>query len=161
MRPATVHDVAAAVSAETGEPLGAFKLHRLVYYCQAWHLVWEGRVLFPERIEAWASGPVVPALYEKHRGSYVVTAWPDGDPGRLSAAERESVHAVVGAYGRLSYRQLRFLACGEAPWREARTGLAVGERGSSEIDRKRMLDFYTKLEADSEAVYVDGLGTAI
>ena len=85
MRSATVHDVAAAVPAEAGEPLGAFKLHRLVYYCQAWHLVWEWRTLFPERIEAWASGPVVPALYEKHRGSYVVTAWPDGDPGRLSA----------------------------------------------------------------------------
>ncbi|MGW0920666.1 Panacea domain-containing protein [Streptomyces sp. NPDC002755] len=54
----------------------AMKLQKLVYYCQAWHLVWEGRALFPEAIRAWASGPVCPAVYELHQG-------PLRDRGRL------------------------------------------------------------------------------
>jgi hypothetical protein len=30
----------------------AMKLQKLIYYCQAWHLAWEGRALFPEAIQA-------------------------------------------------------------------------------------------------------------
>lgn len=48
------------------------KLQKLVYYCQAWHLVWDGRPMFPEEIQAWASGPVCPAPYEVHRGVFTV-----------------------------------------------------------------------------------------
>lgn len=33
--------------------------HKLAYYVQGWHVTWEGVPLFPERIEAWAHGPVV------------------------------------------------------------------------------------------------------
>lgn len=36
----------------------AMKLQKLDYYCQAWHLAWEGRAFFPEAIQAWASEPV-------------------------------------------------------------------------------------------------------
>ncbi|WP_340375862.1 type II toxin-antitoxin system antitoxin SocA domain-containing protein [Streptomyces sp. SS7] len=49
------------------------KLQKLVYYCQAWHLAWEGRALFPEAIQAWASGPV-PEIYELHQGYFTVQA---------------------------------------------------------------------------------------
>ena len=52
----------------------AMKLQKLVYYCQAWHLAWEGRALFPEAIQAWASGPVCPALYELHQGHFEIEA---------------------------------------------------------------------------------------
>jgi uncharacterized phage-associated protein len=34
------------------------KLQKLVYYSQAWSLVWDQRPLFNERIEAWANGPI-------------------------------------------------------------------------------------------------------
>ncbi|MDP9903234.1 Panacea domain-containing protein [Arthrobacter bambusae] len=50
------------------------KLQKLVYYCQAWHLVWEGHALFPEVIQAWASGPVCTALYELHKGHFQIEA---------------------------------------------------------------------------------------
>ena len=52
----------------------AMKLQKLVYYCQAWHLAWEGRALFPEAIQAWASGPVCPELYVLHQGYFTVQA---------------------------------------------------------------------------------------
>jgi len=69
---ASVFDVALAILQKHG-PMTAMKLQKLVYYCQAWHLVWEGRPMFRERIEAWASGPVVPELYEAHRGKFMVS----------------------------------------------------------------------------------------
>ena len=56
-----VHDVAAMILNEQGA-MTAMKLQKLVYYCQAWHLVWDEECLFPERIEAWANGPVVRAI---------------------------------------------------------------------------------------------------
>jgi hypothetical protein len=49
----SAHDFAAYVLAEQGE-MTTWKLQKLVYYSQAWHLVWDGEPLFTERIEAWA-----------------------------------------------------------------------------------------------------------
>ena len=39
------------------------KLQKLVYYAQAWSLVWRQRPAFGERIEAWVDGPVSPDLW--------------------------------------------------------------------------------------------------
>jgi uncharacterized phage-associated protein len=52
-------------------PMPAMKLHKLLYYCQAWSLVWDGEPLFEEEIEAWVSGPVIPYLYELHKGKFI------------------------------------------------------------------------------------------
>ncbi|MDY6802276.1 MAG: DUF4065 domain-containing protein, partial [Cyanobacteriota bacterium] len=54
-----VMDVAAYILKKLG-PLSAMKLHKLLYYSQAWSLVWDEQPLFSERIEAWANGPVIP-----------------------------------------------------------------------------------------------------
>ncbi|MCP4656277.1 MAG: SocA family protein, partial [bacterium] len=92
-----VHDVTAYILQQAGE-LTAMKLQKLVYYAQAWSLVWDERPLFEERVEAWANGPVVPELYERHRGRFRIASWPDGDPGTLSTQERETVDAVLDFY---------------------------------------------------------------
>jgi uncharacterized phage-associated protein len=67
----SVHDVAAYILTRRS-PMSTMELQKLVYYSQAWHLVWDEDRLFPEEIEAWAGGPVVRALYEAHRGEYLV-----------------------------------------------------------------------------------------
>lgn len=54
--------------------MSAMKLQALVYYCQAWHLVWDGGQMFPEEFQAWVSGPVCPALYELHKGRSQIAA---------------------------------------------------------------------------------------
>ncbi|HSS48337.1 MAG TPA: type II toxin-antitoxin system antitoxin SocA domain-containing protein, partial [Thermoanaerobaculia bacterium] len=63
----TVHNVAAYILQKQGE-MTAMKLQKLVYYSQAWSLVWDEEPLFAERVEAWANGPVVPDLYREHKG---------------------------------------------------------------------------------------------
>lgn len=84
--PARAVDVAEYILAQQGE-MSAMKLHRLVYYCQAWHLAWSGAPLFEEEIHAWANGPVVPALYELHEGDFTVR--PGYFYAKLAALETE------------------------------------------------------------------------
>jgi uncharacterized phage-associated protein len=91
---ACVHDVTAAILARTGR-ISTAKLQKLVYYAKAWHAVWTGKELFPERVEAWAGGPACLALYEVYKGNFAVPSWPFGRPGSLSSVEVETVDAVL------------------------------------------------------------------
>ena len=123
-----------------------WKLQKLVYYSQAWSLVWDDERLFRERIEAWANGPAVPALYERHRRRYRVSTV-QGDSSKLNAPQRETVDAILDTYGSKSGRWLSDLTHREAPWRNARrrAGLELGERGDSQITLSDMAEYYDSL----------------
>ncbi len=146
---ASVFDVASYIMAqmlpqEQGEALTAWKLQKLVYYAQAWATVWDDDVLFPEPIEAWANGPVCRALYDQHRGKFKLHASDItfGDPNALTENQRDSVNRVLDYYGKMSAQYLSDLTHSEAPWREAREGLAPGERGNNEISPAAMSEYY-------------------
>lgn len=153
---ATAHDVAAYILAKTG-PISAMKLQKLLYYAQSWHLVWDEQPLFGERIEAWANGPVLPDIYNGHRGQFLVTDWPAGDPNQLNASERESVDIVLGSYGELDGRRLSHLTHAEAPWANARVGLHPTERSHNVITTEAMAEYYGSLDTAEEAVPIDDL----
>jgi len=140
---ASVHDVAAYILAKRGS-MTAMKLEKLVYYAQAWSVVWDRKPLFRERIEAWAAGPVVPALYYRHRGQYEVSSW-DGQPEALTTSERETVDSILRFYGDKSSQWLSDLTHHEEPWIKARRGLAPLERGNREITLASMEEYYESL----------------
>jgi len=56
-------------------PITPLKLIKLVYIGYGWVLALVGRRLFPEPIEAWKHGPVIPSLYHefKHYRSDPIT----------------------------------------------------------------------------------------
>jgi uncharacterized phage-associated protein len=143
---ANVHDVAAYILSKRS-PMTAMKLQKLVYYSQAWSLVWEDAPLFPERIEAWANGPVVRELYEQHRGMFLVRKLALGNPDALDEDERGTVDAVLAFYGNKPSQWLSDLTHQEAPWREARTGIAPGAFSDREITAASMAEFYGSLAA--------------
>jgi uncharacterized phage-associated protein len=152
---ASVDDVAVYILRKQGR-MTAMKLQKLVYYAQAWSLVWDEAPLFPERIEAWANGPVVPDLYRQHRGRFEVSAgdFPAGEPDRLTDAERETIDVVLDFYGSWSAHELSELTHREGPWRHtrARAGLAPGARGTAEISHEELFEYYDGLtSADTEA----------
>ncbi len=123
--------------------ISSWKLQKLVYYCQAWSLVWDENPLFPEEIQAWADGPVCPELYRKHRNKFRVG--PDdvkGNPGNLSSDQQETVEAVLKYYGHRTGRYLSDLTHLERPWIAARSDLLPGERGGVVIQLNDMLDYY-------------------
>jgi uncharacterized phage-associated protein len=137
----SAHDIAAYILNKCG-PMSAMKLQKLVYYCQAWSLVWDERPLFHERIEAWANGPVVPELYAAHKGMFIVDQWPKGSPDCLDAVGKETVDAVLGYYASKPAQWLSDLTHDEAPWKNARAGLGPGEPGSKEITWAALAEYY-------------------
>lgn len=139
---ATVHDVAAYILSRRGE-MTAMKLQKLVYYSQAWSLVWDEEPLFSEPIKAWVNGPVVPELYAVHRGQFKVSSWPKGDPARLTPTQRETVDAVLDYYGNKSSQWLSDLTHREAPWVDARKGLEPGDPGNRVITHAAMAEYYS------------------
>lgn len=151
----SARDVAAYILGRQG-PMTAMKLQKLVYYSQAWHLVWEQRALFADRIEAWANGPVVRALYRMHRGRFTLAGPADvgGPPAGLTDAETSTIDAVLGAYGDESAHRLSELTHREDPWRQARerAGLSERERGDAVITTDAMFAYYdglTRVEAEA------------
>lgn len=145
----TVLDLAEAVLVRTG-PLSAMKLQKLVYYCQAWSLVWDERPLFSERIEAWANGPVMPALFQRHKGQYLVHPGSlGGSPDALDDVAQETVAAVLDAYGPMNAQELSDLAHAEDPWRQARAGLDLGVPSEREITWHSLQEYYSSLPPEA------------
>ena len=141
---ANVKDVAAYILEKLGE-ITAMKLQKLAYYSQAWSLVWDEKLLFPERIEAWANGPVVPDLYEAHKGVFKLSKLSCGNPSLLDSLETETIDKVLEFYGDKSSQWLSDLTHKEDPWLNAREGLEPGKRGNNEITHAAMAEYYGSL----------------
>ena len=147
---ARVNDVARYILERKGGHVSTMKLQKLVYYSQAWNLVWDEKPLFNSPIEAWANGPVTRELYRQHRGHFTANEEMfSGDSNSLTADEKETIDADLGAYGHLSGQQLSDLSHSERPWREAREGVEDGASSTNEVSQEIMQDFYSAMQSAS------------
>jgi len=146
---ADVRDVAQYILEQRGS-MTTWKLQKLVYYCQAWSLIWDDEPLFDDDIEAWANGPVVRKLYDIHVGHFRISSMEGGDPTRLNRVQRETIDAVLKTYGDKSPQWLSNLTHSEPPWRDTRrlAGLSEGERGDAVIPLDAMAEYYGSLRAE-------------
>jgi uncharacterized phage-associated protein len=141
---ASVLDVAAYILKAHG-PMTAMKLQKLVYYAQAWSIVWDDEELFPEGIEAWKNGPVVRRLWEAHRGQYRVDRIAGGNPDALSQTQQETIHKVVSFYGDKNAQWLSDITHLEDPWKNA------WKKGpNSIITKEDLAEYYSSLEPPNE-----------
>jgi uncharacterized phage-associated protein len=144
----SVFDVAAYILQKKPKniPMTAMKLQKLIYYCQAWSLVWDETPLFKEKILAWANGPIIAELYEAHKGMFYVNELPSGNPTKLAKNQKDTINRVLEAYGDKTAQWLSDLTHLEMPWKEARKGLAPGDRGKSEITHSSMHEYYSGID---------------
>ncbi len=141
----SVFDVSAYILKKLG-PVTTMKLHKIVYYCQAWSLVWDEKPLFFENIEAWANGPVVRELFAYHRGIFKISSVTVGNLDLLDADQKETIDAVIDYYGDKSSQWLIDLSHAEDPWKKARVGIPMSERSSSVIAIDDMAEYYSSLQ---------------
>jgi uncharacterized phage-associated protein len=141
-----VFDIAKYILEQTGS-ITAWKLQKLVYYSQAWSLVWDERPLFEDDFEAWANGPVVRALFNVHKGRLNVDAsmFHRGNSEDLDDDAKDTIDIVLRDYGKYSGRELSEITHSERPWKEARKGVPAGDPSENIIDRDTMTDFYLGL----------------
>ena len=145
----SVHDVAAYILRQSGQ-MTTMKLQKLCYYSQGWSLAWDNEPLFDEPFRAWANGPVCYELFERHRGQFHVEDWTEGDVDELDDDQRETIDAVLDAYGHLTGQQLSDKTHDERPWRDARAGLPDGAGSSAVIPKEVMQDFFGGLLVNSQ-----------
>lgn len=145
MEMASVLDVARLILEVEG-PMSTVKLQRLVVWSQAWSLTWDDAPLFPESVRAWRDGPAVRALFGAHRGRFELGPNDlDGDPARLSPGGRETVAAVLRAYGAFDGLTLSEHARTEPPWIEARRGAEPSAMSDHSISHEAMRAYYGSL----------------
>lgn len=120
------------------------KLQKLIFFCQAWHLTWDGRAIFDANFEAWADGPVEPETYRirRHETPYSSTEVPGADPNSLSLEVRAVVDAVLDYYGSWSTQDLIELSH-ERPWQRARGDLPAGAWCGTRISNTEIKRWYT------------------
>lgn len=143
IRKVSVFDVAKYIIEKTGT-ITTMKLQKLVYYSQAWSLVWDGEPLFPDDFQAWANGPVCPALFNSHRGSFIIGAskLSKGDSSLLNKDQKETIEGVLQVYGDKDGHWLSLLTHKERPWRDARKDVSDGEYCTDIITKESMQDYY-------------------
>ena len=118
--------------------MGAVKAHKLLYYCQGWHLAHYGTPMFTEKIEAWANGPVVSSLWADERH-----ARPKPAPHSLEGTHLDIIDYVIERYGVETGKSLVARSHREDPWRS----LADSDddswiNGSPEIGHEALRSFF-------------------
>ena len=148
---ADVFDVAKYILEKQGS-MTTMKLQKLVYYSQAWSVVWDEKPLFAEEIQAWASGPVVRELYDEHKGEFQISVLDKGNTDNLKSEEKETIDAVLQAYSDKTAQWISDLTHMEKPWNEAREGIPIGQNCENEITLASMAEYYSSLSPDCEPV---------
>lgn len=140
----TARDVAQYILERRG-PMTTMKLQKLVYYSQAWSVVWDDDVLFSDSIEAWKNGPVVRDLWEASRGQFRVGTIAGADSTSLTAVQRDTVDRVLEFYGDRDAQWLSDLTHMEDPWKDA---FRDGHGMNSEITPAALVEYYSSLGPD-------------
>lgn len=152
--PAAVDDVADYVIAkclETDTYLNVLKLHKLLYYIQAWHLAFfEGRRAIDGDFQAWIHGPVNRHLYDRFRADKSMysrlTKRDMREDFQVESLPPEVISHIDGAlevYASFSDDQLEEMTHKEEPWIEARGSCKPRDRCETVIKDETMRVFYS------------------
>ena len=137
-----------------------FKLQKLLYYIQAWHLVhFDGQIIFDDLPEAWVNGPVYRKIYDylnknpahlnivldpKLKGDMDKFIQESNEKLNLTKEQNEFLLSILNHYGLMSHEKLIFLTHKEAPWNIAREGLGDFEYSNRKISLEDMKKFYSE-----------------
>lgn len=139
------------------------KLQKLIYYCQAWSLVFYERRLFQENIEAWVHGPVVPSVYhfyKRYGYSDISVNSRDAGESYLDKQAIEVIDIVCNVYGRFTPKYLEHLTHSEFPWKNARNGLIPSKKSNRVISSLDMREYYSKFASKKYPGAVDPMATS-
>jgi len=145
-----------SMGGEEPDPLTNLRLQKLLYYAQAWSLVVRGSELFPETVEAWRHGPVVPAVYREFgEGFGAAPITPDlpifAEAAELPGEDREFIAQVWEAYKMHSATQLAYMTHRETPWIKAWGSRPANGSGDDPIPCVDMVEFFSRA-AKPEAI---------
>lgn len=133
------------VDREAGDDMTHFKLQKMLYYAQAWHLAMNDERLFDNAFEGWVHGPVCHEVYDRFRH----LGWsPISVDDVLSTADDfdeetlDFLDEVWEVYSQYSAAKLEQMTHQEEPWLEARGDSAPQTPGHTELKDDTIRSFY-------------------
>ncbi|MDO8059413.1 DUF4065 domain-containing protein ['Crotalaria aegyptiaca' phytoplasma] len=99
------------------------KIQKLLYYAQGYYLAQYNKVLFPDAIEAWPYGPVIPSVYaetlkQEFQKQYYLDFSSQMTNFPISEEQKAILEQVFDDFGQLSDVQLIEKTHEESPWKE-------------------------------------------
>lgn len=142
-----------------GDTLTHKKLQKLLYYVDAWHMVYFEHPIIDEDFQAWVHGPVVPSVYNQYKehGFREIELLNDEDTdveallneafenNGIDPDQQELVYKVLDQYGPLSAMELELLSHSEPPWKQTRNGLSPSTASTKAIDKDIVLEYFSSL----------------
>lgn len=127
------------------------QLQKLLYYIQAWHMVYFGRenTLFDEVPKAFMCGAIYPTIYKRYEqvNTYSFIPLPNINSLKELNLEEEQykfLDSIYEHYGKMSHDRLVQLNFNSQPWYEQREGLKPFEASDRDISLDSMYSFYKK-----------------
>jgi uncharacterized phage-associated protein len=135
---------------EGGVFVNVLKLHKLMFYVQAWHLAFGRGQFFPGNFQAWVHGPVSRDIYDRYKDTKTMYSSVDVADVRsgfnpqadLSDYERAHIDSILEVYADLTGDQLEEMTHREDPWLSARAGVAASARSENIISEELMATYY-------------------
>lgn len=144
-----------------GLSISPLKLQKMLYYTQAWFMVFLGRenTLFPDVPQAWVNGPVYPTIYYEYKDKaanmcdhlpstvFYTGSVLDGlryytEALNLTPDTTELIESIMMLYGSKTQNQLILLTHSERPWAETRGDLPPFIRSEQEIPLDLIYSYY-------------------
>ncbi len=141
-----------------GLTISPLKLQKLLYYVQAWYMVFYGRenVPFSDKPQAWVNGPVYPVIFHVYKTKTAnmcdhlkASDFYEGAPEKGLEEICDNIHldfelleSIILLYGSKTQNDLIFLTHSEKPWVEMREGLRPFDRSERELSLDTMYQYY-------------------
>lgn len=160
---ANILDVARLVvlaASQKGIGVTPLKLQKLLYYLQAWNLVFFNTPVFQEEPEAWVNGPEYRKVYDHYKAYQMFEFIKITSEEKAQLDERvaqmmrtigfvheqqELFEEVLSKYGKMSSADLGLRTHNEDPWKNARNGLGIFDYSNNVITHASMAQYYCSL----------------
>ncbi|MCM3692178.1 Panacea domain-containing protein [Neobacillus niacini] len=129
----------------TNESVTNLKLQKLLYYAQGFYIARHPNreLLFPDTIEAWVHGPVVPNVY-RHFSNYKYHDIVEQHEVNIAPEDIEVLDMVWETFRNFSGKELERITHQEEPWLNARNNLAWHQYSNTPIDPYFIADYFER-----------------
>jgi len=160
---ANIIDVAHLVvlaASQKGIGVTPLKLQKLLYYLQAWNLVFFNTPVFQDEPEAWVNGPVYRKVYDYYK-DYQMFEFVKIAPEEkeqldesvvqmmrnvgFTSEQQELFDEIISKYGKMASADLGLRTHNEDPWKNARNGLGIFDYSNNVITHESMAKYYGSL----------------
>lgn len=106
---------------ELKKTISNLKLQKILYFVQAEFLVAKNAPCFPNKIEAWDFGPVIPDVYHKYKiyGSASIPSTLKGEDISFSSEDKSLIDGIIDECSKYSASTLVEITHNQAPWKDA------------------------------------------